>query len=312
MKYLVIGIGGTGGAIAAYLTKAGIDTTLIARGKNLSALRENGITLSLDNNEYTNAVKAFDMNGFENAAKSGAALSPDVIFVCVKGYSITDTIPFIKSVSKPETVVIPILNIYGTGRHMQKELPSLTVTDGCIYVSSSLVSPGKIHMYGSIFRIVYGLPSHKKDDSRLIKIESDLKLANITPVFSDNVEKDTLQKFSYVSPMAGCGLYFGANAAEMQKPGAERELFSELISEIETLAAAMGIKYEKSLVKINLDILDALSPDASTSMQRDIAAGKQSEIDGLIYEVVRLADKYGLSLPAYRKISEKFRIDGLK
>lgn len=144
MKYLVIGVGGTGGAIAAYLTKAGIDTTLIARGDNLSALRENGITLSLDNNEYTNAVKAFDMNGFENAVKSGAALSPDVIFVCVKGYSITDTIPFIKSVSKPETVVIPILNIYGTGRHMQKELPSLTVTDGCIYVSSSLVSPGKI------------------------------------------------------------------------------------------------------------------------------------------------------------------------
>ena len=61
MKYLVIGVGGTGGAIAAYLTKAGIDTTLIARGKNLSALRENGITLSIDNNEYTNAVKAFEI-----------------------------------------------------------------------------------------------------------------------------------------------------------------------------------------------------------------------------------------------------------
>lgn len=81
--------------------------------------------MSIDNNEYTNAVKAFDMNGFENAVKSGAALSPDVIFVCVKGYSITDTIPFIKSVSKPETVVIPILNIYGTGRHMQKSFPLL-------------------------------------------------------------------------------------------------------------------------------------------------------------------------------------------
>lgn len=85
MKYLVIGVGGTGGAIAAYLTKAGIDTTLIARDKNLSALRETGITLSLDNNEYTNAVKAFDMNGFENAVKSGAALSPDVIFCVRKG-----------------------------------------------------------------------------------------------------------------------------------------------------------------------------------------------------------------------------------
>lgn len=46
-------------------------------------------------------------------------------------------------------------------------------------------------------------------------------------------------------------------------------------------------------------------------MQRDLAAGKQSEIDGLIYEVVRLADKYGLSLSAYRKISEKFWLTAL-
>ena len=118
---------------------------------------------------------------------------------------------------------------------MQKELPSLTVTDGCIYVSSSLVSPGKIHMYGSIFRIVYGLPSHKKDDSRLIKIESDLKLANITPVFSDNVEKDTLQKFSYVSPMAGCGLYFGANAAEMQNRERSASFFLSLSPKLKRL-----------------------------------------------------------------------------
>lgn len=85
MKYLVIGVGGTGGAIAAYLTNAGIDTALIARGDNLSALRENGITLSIENNEYTNAVKAFDMNGFESAVKSDAALSPDVIFCVRKG-----------------------------------------------------------------------------------------------------------------------------------------------------------------------------------------------------------------------------------
>ena len=124
MKYLVIGVGGTGGAIAAYLTKAGIDTTLIARGDNLSALRENGITLSLDNNEYTNAVKAFDMNGFENAVKSGAALSPDVIFVCVKGYSITDTIPFIK--------IEPYICIFPGETRLEETYihPSVTVREG--------------------------------------------------------------------------------------------------------------------------------------------------------------------------------------
>lgn len=32
MKYLVIGAGGTGGSIGAYMTEAGKDVTLIARG----------------------------------------------------------------------------------------------------------------------------------------------------------------------------------------------------------------------------------------------------------------------------------------
>lgn len=29
--------------------------------------------------------------------------------------------------------------------------------------------------------------------------------------------------------------------------------------------------------------------------------GKQSEIDGLVYEVVRMAEKYGAEVPAYRR-----------
>ena len=35
MKYLVIGAGGTGGSIGAYMTEAGKDVTLIARGEHL-------------------------------------------------------------------------------------------------------------------------------------------------------------------------------------------------------------------------------------------------------------------------------------
>ena len=38
MKYLVIGAGGTGGCIGAYMTRAGKDVTLIARGEHLKAM----------------------------------------------------------------------------------------------------------------------------------------------------------------------------------------------------------------------------------------------------------------------------------
>ena len=34
-------------------------------------------------------------------------------------------------------------------------------------------------------------------------------------------------------------------------------------------------------------------------VQRDVYAGKQSEIDGLIYEVVRMGQQYGVPVPTY-------------
>ena len=45
MKYLIIGAGGTGGPLGFYLTKAGKDVTLIARGAHLKALNEHGLTM---------------------------------------------------------------------------------------------------------------------------------------------------------------------------------------------------------------------------------------------------------------------------
>ena len=40
------------------------------------------------------------------------------------------------------------------------------------------------------------------------------------------------------------------------------------------------------MVDVNLHILSNLAPETTTSMQRDVMAGKPSEIDGLVYEVV--------------------------
>lgn len=328
-SYLIIGAGGTGGPIGAYLTKAGFDTKLIARGKHLLAMQEQGLLLETGfaGNERV-PVSAYDMESYLKKLAEASLQRPDVIFVCVKGYSLEETIPFIRAAAKPETVVIPILNIYGTGRRLQAALPELCVTDGCIYVSANISEPGVLKLHGSIFRIVYGIPGRPADDARLLQVAADLERAGIVPVYSAQIEKDAMAKFSYVSAQAACGLYFHAEAGQMQLRGGAAEaesgtsaanwetepraMFIELCREIEELAAAEGIRYETPLWETNLRILDGLAPTASTSMQRDIYAGKQSEIDGLIYEVVRLADRYGLKLPAYRKAAEKFRAEKIK
>lgn len=306
MKYLVIGAGGTGGGIGAYMTEAGKDVTLIARGEHLRQIQEHGLKMeTTKKGNYTvNPIKATDMDHYDE--------QPDIIFVCVKGYSLEDTIPFIRRIAKDNTIVIPILNIYGTGGRMQEKLPDLLVTDGCIYIASEIKEPGTILMRGDIFRIVYGVRDPKEFRPELFEVAKDLKDSGIDGVLSDNIRRDALQKFAYVSPMAACGLYYHVSAGDVQITGEPRDTFIKLMKEIDALAVAMEVPFLVDIVATNLRILDTLDPEASTSMQRDVYAGKSSEIDGLIYEVERLGQQYGVPTPTYTMVADKARADGLR
>lgn len=312
MKYAIIGAGGTGGILGFYMTKADRDVTLIARGRHLAAMQEKGLAVEKmwDGTTEIIPVKAMDMEHYEE--------QPDVVLVCVKGYSLEDTIPFIQRVAKPSTIVIPVLNIYGTGAKMQEQLPKLLVTDGCIYVSANIKEPGVLIQHGRILRVVYGVRNmstqkvnikraHEEMLDALKNIKKDFDDSGIDGVLSENIQRDALEKFSYVSPIGAAGLYYHATAADFQREGKQREAFKTMIREIAALAEAMGVPFERDMVEVNLKILSSLAPEATTSMQRDVMEGKDSEIDGLIYEVVRMGERYHVPVPMYAKVAEKLR-----
>lgn len=317
MKYIIIGAGGTGGILGFYMTKAGKDVTLIARNAHLEAMKKQGLSVQKmwTNETETIPVSAESMESYETKGEKA-----DVILVCVKKYSLDSCIPFIQNISHKNTIVVPVLNVYGTGAYLQEKLPKVLVTDGCIYVSANIKQAGVLLQHGEILRVFFGvrekedlkklngqLDGEYKAERLLKKIAQDFKDSGIDGILSDNIKRDALTKFSYVSPIGTAGLYLHAVAGDFQREGEARELFKTLIREIVTLANAMGITFEEDLVERNLKILSNLPKEATTSMQRDVMEGKQSEIDGLVYEVVRMAEKYGAEVPAYRRAAEKFR-----
>lgn len=317
MKYIIIGAGGTGGILGFYMTKAGKDVTLIARNAHLEAMKKQGLSVQKmwTNETETIPVSAESMESYE--AKGEKA---DVILVCVKKYSLDSCIPFIQNISHKNTIVVPVLNVYGTGAYLQEKLPELLVTDGCIYVSANIKQAGVLLQHGEILRVFFGVREKEdlkklngqsdgeyKAERLLKKIAQDFKDSGIDGILSDNIKRDALTKFSYVSPIGTAGLYLHAVAGDFQREGETRELFKTLIREIVTLSKAMGITFEEDLVERNLKILSNLPEETTTSMQRDVMEGKQSEIDGLVYEVVRMAKKYGGEVPAYERAAEKFR-----
>ena len=166
MRYLVFGAGGTGGSLAAFLAQGGKDVSLIARGAHLEAIRRNGLVLESRHGTFAIPVEAEDAEH--------CSCRPDVILLCVKGYSLAETVPALKRLCDAHTIVIPILNLYGTGGRLQPELAPALVTDGCIYIAAEIKAPGTIHMSGDIFRVVFGPRTPEEYRPELEQVARDL------------------------------------------------------------------------------------------------------------------------------------------
>ena len=304
-RYLIFGAGGTGAALGAHLLRGGLDAAFIARGKQLEALRRTGLRVEKPGDGFSlGPVPAFPAEGYDG--------TPEVVFLCVKGYSLEEAVPFLRRVCGKNTVVIPILNLPDTGARLSARLPGVTVTEGCIYIASELLFPGLVRMSGRILRVVFGLPGVTEPPPALERVRDELRACGVEPLLSPDIRRDCLMKFSYVSPQGACGLYYDVPAGAMQRPGEIRDRFAALVEEIGLLARAMGSDLGPGLVERNLAILDAVEPEMTTSLQRDIRRGGASELDGLICRVPQAAAEHGLRLPAYEMITAALRERGLR
>ena len=104
--------------------------------------------------------------------------------------------------------------------------------------------------------------------------------------------------------MAAVGAVHDVPARSMQEGGRFRSLFISLVREIKAISDAMGICLPEDIVEINLKIMDDLAPTATASMQRDIRLGRQSEVDGLVHEVVRLGRQCQVPVPEYERLAK--------
>lgn len=300
-RYLIIGTGGVGGSIAGFLALAGKDVTCIARGKHLDAIRRNGLHLKSDlKGEHFVQVKAETAENFNGKA--------DVIFVCVKGYSIDSVKEVIERASTPETLVIPILNVFGTGEKIARLAPSATVLDGCIYIVGFVSGEGEITQMGTIFRMVFGERSESRYGVRehMEAIAGELRECGIKVDVSDHIERDTFIKWAFISAMACTGAYHQVSMGEVQHPGEVRDTFVGLSEE----SAAIGRKLNlisDDAVAYNLKVIDKLDPNSTSSMQKDLAKGHESEIQGLLFDMISLGERLGIDMPVYRKVALKFQ-----
>lgn len=300
MKYLIIGTGGVGGSIAAFLHLSGCDVDCIARGEALKAINERGLIFHSDvKGEHALPIKAYSADSYPHKA--------DVIFVTVKGYSIDDIGPSIVKCAHKDTVVIPVLNVYGTGARIAANAPGVNVLDGCIYIVGFKSGIGEITQMGDIFHLVYGVPKGKHVSREILdRINRDLRDSGIKVTQSDDIDRDTFIKWSYISAMALTGAYFDIPMGPIQHPGKERDLFIGLTTESKAIGERLGIDFGCDLVEHHLAVMDSLDPHSTASLQKDLKAGHESEIQGQLFDMIDRARSLGVPTPVYDTVAARF------
>ena len=71
------------------------------------------------------------------------------------------------------------------------------------------------------------------------------------------------------------------------------------VAEVEAVAQAEGFHLDDDVVATTMDFCAKMTPDATSSMQRDVAAGRRLEYDAINGAVVRAGKETGLPTPVY-------------
>ena len=304
MRIAIFGTGGVGGYFGGRLAQAGEDVTFIARGDHLDAIQTKGLKVdSLQGDFVIHPAQATD-----NVAAVGPV---DLVIVGVKAWQVPEAARAMKPLVGPSTSVLPLQNGVDAVPQLTAELGEKAVVGGLCKIVSFVVAPGHIRHAGFAPSVVIGELDNRRTD-RILAIEKIFTGAGIDTTIAGDIQAALWGKFLFIASFSGVGAFAAAPAGVLRTDPRWRGRILRAMEEIESLARARGIQLPDDAVAKAMAAVDALPPDATSSMQRDIAAGKPSELESQNGAVVRMAYESGVDAPTHESIYAALKTRGRK
>ncbi len=296
MKIGIVGAGGVGGFLAALLSSSGQEVYLLARGKNLEAIKRSGICVLLKDKKVCAKPKVA-----KDAGEFGVKV--DVLIFCTKGYDLEAAARNAAPIVSDETLLIPLGNGVGNAQRVKNLYPNNPVANGAIYIVSHLKEPGLVEVKGKGAYVVVGMDGELS--SVLRKLGEAMEKAGIKVKISEDITTEVWKKFLLISAMATLTSYYNEPmGAVVQKHSKELD---EILHEILAVGKAEGAKIDEGDVERVKEQLQKVPYDSPTSMWLDFKAKKETELEELSGFVVKRAKLHGIKTPLMKKCYEELK-----
>jgi 2-dehydropantoate 2-reductase len=291
MRVAVFGTGGVGAYFGARLAEVGNEVAFVARGAHLDAIRANG--LRVDSVLGDMLVKP------AVASDSTADIGPvDVVLLGVKTWQVAGVVSALQPLLGAETLVVPLQNGVETADLLAAELGARHVAGGVCGGFCFIVAPGHVKHIGGITFIKFG----ELDGARTARVErlrAAFAKAKVDASVPDDIRVSLWEKLMLVVPFGSIGAVSRAPIGVIMQTPQTRALLVAGMREIAAVAAARDVPLAPETLERTLALLDATTPTGTSSLQRDVGAGKPSELDAWTGAVVRLGAAAGVPTPLH-------------
>ena len=299
MRIAIFGSGGVGGYFGGRLAQAGEDVTFIARGAHLRAIQTTGLRVdSLDGDFLINPARATD-----SVSEVGEV---DLVILGVKAWQVPEAARAIKPIVASETTVLPLQNGVDAVGELIAELGTTPIVGGLCKIVSFVVEPGHIRHAGFAPSVVIGELDNRRS-KRIVAIEETFNRAGLNTKIAGDIQVALWMKFLFIASFSGMGAIANAPAGMLRGDPKLRAQMLRAMSEIYELAHARNVILPSDAIETVMASVDALPVEATSSMQRDIAAGRPSELESQNGAVVRMAREAGITVPTHESIYEALK-----
>jgi 2-dehydropantoate 2-reductase len=217
----------------------------------------------------------------------------DLVLMTVKTPDVEPAAQAVKPIVGEGTTVVSLLNGIEAPDQIAAVLGKERVVAGATWVSSAVEEPGVIRQFSQFRRIVIG-ESDGSLSSRVQKIAKVLAGAGADAEVTDRIRKVLWTKFVFIAGISGLGALTRLAVGEYRDVPETRALLTSLMEEVEAVGRADGVELDTDVVDQSLGIVDRAVPTVRASMQRDVEAGRRSELESMIGVIGRKGRELGV------------------
>jgi 2-dehydropantoate 2-reductase len=198
----------------------------------------------------------------------------------------------------PQTAILPLQNGVESADRLSGYFGKDAVLAGAVWVVAAVTEPGVIRQESQFRRIVFGELAGRVPD-RVRAIHAALASSGATVETTDQIEKVLWTKLLFIASFSGITSVTRAPAGAVWASAESRLLLSRAMREVEAVAQAKHIVLEEDVVEKTMAFVGNLEPSATSSMQRDVVAGRRLEHEAINGVVVRFGRQTGVPTPVH-------------